>query len=87
MLHLMATSGTTNDKEWQRVQRTITSDSEWYNEWQRVIQRAITNDNEWQQVVKGMKTNEDECEQVKESDFGFGKKQNMQCVTTKYSGI
>ena len=80
MLHRMATSGTTNDKEWQRV---TTND----NEWQRVIQRVITNDNEWQQVVKGMKTNENECEQVKESDFGFGKRQNMQFVTTRYSRI
>ena len=75
---------TKNDNEWQQM---TTSDSEWYNEWQRVIQRVITNDNEWQQVVKGMKTNENECEQVKESDFGFGKKQNMQFVTTKYSRI
>ena len=34
-----------------------------------------------------MKTNENECEQVKESDFGFGKRQNMQFVTTRYSRI
>ena len=23
------------------------SDNEWYNEWQRVVQRVTTNDNEW----------------------------------------
>ena len=36
----MATSGTTNDNEWQQViQRVITND----NEWQRVVQRMKMN--------------------------------------------
>ena len=38
------TSGTTNDKEWQRV---ITNDKEW----QRVIQRVTTSDNKWHWVT------------------------------------
>ena len=68
----MITSGTTNDNEWQRViQQVTTSDT--------------TSDNEWQRVVLQMKTNENEWEQVKESDFGFRMKQNMQCATTIYS--
>ena len=54
-----------------------TSENEWYNQWQRVIQRmttsGITNENEW--------------EQVKDSDFGFRMKQNMQCTTVIYSGM
>ena len=54
-----------------------TSENEWYNQWQRVIQRmttsGITNENEW--------------EQVKDSDFGFRMKQNMQCTTLIYSGM
>ena len=40
--------------------------------------------NEWQRVVQQMKTNENEWEQVKESDFKFRMKQNMQCATTIY---
>ena len=40
--------------------------------------------NEWQRVVQQMKTNENEWEQVKESDFKFRMKQNMQCTTTIY---
>ena len=46
-----------------------------------------TSDNEWQRVVQRMKMNENEWQQVKESDFGFRMKQNMQCTTTIYSGI
>ena len=73
---------TTNDNEWQRV---ATNDNEWYNEWQwvttndnkwqRVIKRVITNDNEWQGVVQQIKT----LVKVKESNFDFRMKQNMQC--------
>ena len=39
---------------WSFIKRqTIgtTSDNDWYNEWQRVIQRVTTNDNEWQRVT------------------------------------
>ena len=32
-------------------------------------------------------TSDSELEQVKESDFGFRMKQNMQCTTTIYSGM
>ena len=40
----MTMSGTTSDKEWQRVvQWLTTSDSEW--------QRVTTGDNEWQKVT------------------------------------
>ena len=55
----MTTSGTTSDNEWQRV---TTRDSEWYKEWQRVVQQVTmsnskwqqvtANDNEWQRVIK-----------------------------------
>ena len=49
------------------------------NEWQRVIQRVITNESEWQRVVQQIKKNESEWEQVKESDFGFRLK-NKLCI-------
>ena len=43
----MATSGTTNDNEWQReVQRVATND----NELQRVVQQMKTNESECEQV-------------------------------------
>ena len=29
-----------------------TNDSEWYNKWQRVVQRVTTNDKEWQRVIR-----------------------------------
>ena len=45
------------------------------------------NDSEWQGVVQQLKTNEIEWEQVKESDFSFRMKQNVQCITTIYSAI
>ena len=57
------------------------------NELQRVIQQVITNDNEWQRVVQRMKTNGSKWEEVKESNFGFRLKQNMQCITTTYSKV
>ena len=28
------------------------SDSDWYNEWQRVVQQVATDNNEWQRVTK-----------------------------------
>ena len=34
------------------------------NEWQRVVQRVITNDNEWQQVVQRVTTNDKEWQRV-----------------------
>ena len=40
------------------------SDNEWYNEWQRVVQRVTTNDNEWQRVT----TNDNEWQQMTTSD-------------------
>ena len=40
----MTASGTTSDKEWQRV---TTSNKEWH----RVIQRVTTNGNEWERVT------------------------------------
>ena len=47
----MTTSGTTNDNEW-------------YNEWQRVVQRVTTSgttsDNEWQRVTTSGTTNDNE---------------------------
>ena len=79
---------TTSDNESQWVvQRITTSGTTNHNEWQRVIQRVTTNGNEWQQVVQWMTTNESEWEQVKENDFGFRMKQNMQCIITIYSAI
>ena len=33
------------------------------------------------------KKNYNKWEEVKESDFGFRMKQNMQCTTTLYSGM
>ena len=44
-----------------------------------------TNDNEWYNEWKRIKTTD--WEQVKESDFGFKMKQNMQCTITIYSGM
>ena len=91
MVRPVATSGTTSDNEWQGVvqrmttrgqrvtpndnewHRVKTNDNEWYNEWQRMTTSGTTNENKW--------------EQVKESDFGFRMKQNMQCITTIYSGM
>ena len=59
------TGGTSSDNQWQRV---TTNYNEWYNKWQRVVQRVTTNDNEWQwttttdnewqRVVQRMKANE-----------------------------
>ena len=46
-----------------------------------------TSDNESYNEWKQTKTNESKWEQVKESDFGFRMKQNMQCITTIYSAI
>ena len=59
-----------------------TNDNEWYNE--RRVGRVTTNDNKWQRVVQRMKINEHEWEQVKESDFEFRMKQNMQCTIKIY---
>ena len=41
------TSGITSDNEWQQV----ATNDEWYNEWQRVVQRVETGDNEWQRMT------------------------------------
>ena len=54
-----------------------TSDNEYYNERQRVVQRVTTSDNEWQRVVEQMKANK--------SDFRFQNETTMQCKTTIYS--
>ena len=62
-----------------------TNDNEWYNE--RRVGRVTTNDNKWQRVVQRMKINEHEWEQVKESDFEFRMKQNMQCTIKIYLGV
>ena len=32
-----------------------TSDNEWWNEWQRVVQQVTTNDNEWQRMATSNK--------------------------------
>ena len=49
------------------------NDNEWYSKWQRMTASGKAIENEW--------------EQVKESDFGFRMKQNMQFTTKIYSGI
>ena len=41
-----------------------TSDSEWYNEWQQVVQQLTTNDYEWQPVA----TNDNEWQRMTASD-------------------
>ena len=88
------TGDTSSVNGWQRVvQQMTTSDIKRQrmttgdNELQRVIQQVITNDNEWQRVVQRMKTNGSKWEEVKESNFGFRLKQNMQCITTTYSKV
>ena len=94
------TNMTTSDNkwynEWQRVvQRVTANDNNWHQmttsdkEWQRVTTSdiQITNKNEWQRVKQRMQTNESEWNQVKENEFGFGMKLNMQCITTIYSAI
>ena len=51
------TSGTSSDKEWQRVvQQMTTSD----NEWQRVVQRMATSNYEWLWVVQQVTMNDNE---------------------------
>ena len=90
-------SGTSSDKEWYNEwQQMTTSDSEWQrvitndNKWQRMTTSDITSDNERKRMVTcgtRNETNESEWEQVKESDFGFRMKQNMQYITTIYSAI
>ena len=62
-----------------------TNDNEWYNE--RRVGRVTTNDNKWKRVVQRMKINEHEWEQVKESDFEFRMKQNMQCTIKICLGV
>ena len=45
-------SGTTSDKEWQRVvQQVITSGITNDSEWQQLITSGTASDNEWQQVT------------------------------------
>ena len=47
---------TMSENEWQQVTSNdnecweITSDSEWYNEWQQITTRGTLSDNEWEQV-------------------------------------
>ena len=47
---------TMSENEWQQVTSTdnecweITSDNEWYNEWQQITTRGTLSDNEWEQV-------------------------------------
>ena len=63
MVHRVKTSG-------KEDQRMITSDKEWYNEWQRVVQRVTTSEDKvWQRMTASGTTNENEWEQVKYSDF------------------
>ena len=57
------------------------------NQWQQVTTSDKTSHNESQGEVQQLKKNEIEWEQVKESDFAFRMKQNMQCITTIYSAI
>ena len=60
----------------------ITSDNEWYNEWQWVVQRVTTNDSEWQRMTASdnewynewwrVTTNDNEWQRVTISaDFSF----------------
>ena len=61
------TSGTSSDKEWQRVvQGVAANDNEWCNEWQWVTTSGTASDNEWQRMLQRMarsgKTNESEWE-------------------------
>ena len=83
----MTTNGTSNDNEWQRVLRRVTTSD---NKWQQVTMSDATSDNKWHRITTSgttKKTNESEWEQIKESDFGFRMKQNIQCITTVYSAI
>ena len=60
------------------VHRVITSDSEWYNEWQRmkksgttngkVWQRVTSNENEWQWYWTNGTTNDKEWQRVTTND-------------------
>ena len=74
----MTTSGTTSDNEWRRVVQRMTTSG---------ATSDTASDKEWPGMTTGGATNENEWEQVKESDFGFRMKQNMQCTTTIYSGM
>ena len=46
------------------VDQVTTSDSEWYNEWQRMTTSGTTSDNEWQRVVQRVTTNDNEWQRV-----------------------
>ena len=50
------------------------SDNEWYNEWQRVVQRVatsgITSDNEWQRMTTSGTTSDIEWREVTSGKFG-----------------
>ena len=48
---------------YKKTDECTSSDNEWYNEWQRVVQRVTTNDNEWQPVVQ-VTTSDNEWQQV-----------------------
>ena len=68
------TRGSSSDNEWQRM---TTSNNEWYNKWQRVIQPVTTNgttsDNEWQRVVQRVTMKDKEWQQMTMSDSEWQK--------------
>ena len=57
----------------KRQTSSTSSDNEWYNEWQRVVQRVTTNGNkwynEWQRVTTSGTTNDNEWQRVTISFF------------------
>ena len=56
-------------EEWQRM---ITSDNEWYNDWQRMATSGTTsgttNDKEWQRVIQRVTTSDNKWHWVTVSD-------------------
>ena len=59
------------------------SDNEWYNEWQRVVQQVTTSDNEWQQLVQRVTTGGIEWREVTTSG-NFGQTSFLQIIWCWY---
>ena len=57
------------------------SDNEWYNEWQRVVQRVTTNDNEWQRVT----TNDKEWQRVTRNDNEWHNERQRVTISANFS--
>ena len=56
---------------YKKTDECTSSDNEWYNEWQRVVQRVTTSgtsDNEWQRMTTSGTTSDNEWQPVTSTD-------------------